>query len=156
MTSDYALGFYALLLLPCCHGVIRLGARHLSLELQYLFSNLLGLACACQTFTLSSRSFQLDSWSWSFSLDCPSWLCDSFHQLADMKEGLPFLSAGKSNITLPTNSQDLCSMQFSTVFKWALSQLGLLVTSIPSHHTLYSPSYCIFLHCIYYITYLLI
>ena len=48
---------------PVATGVIRLGARHLSLELQYLFSNLLGLGlCLPDIHCLQGHS------SWTLDL----------------------------------------------------------------------------------------
>ena len=155
MTSDYALGFYALFA-PFLLPRESLDLEHVISLWSYSICFLTSWAwvCACQTFTvfkvipvgLLILAFtglpQLALWQFPIV---------SRHE---RRPSFPVTAFGKSNITLPTNSQDLCSMQFSTVFKWALSQLGLLVTSIPSHQLSILLPYCIFLHCIYYITYL--
>lgn len=79
------LDFTPCLLLSCCHEVIRLKARHLSLELQYLcFLTSWVWVCACQTFTVF-EVLPVGLLILTF-IGCPSWLWDSFQYLADWEK----------------------------------------------------------------------
>ena len=114
MTSDYALGFYALFapfLLP-----------RESLDLEHVISLWSYSICF------------LTSWVWVCA-------CQTFTVFKVIPVGLLILAftglLGKSNITLPTNSQDLCAMQFQYC-----SQMSTF--SVRSHNIYFSSSHSLF------------
>lgn len=100
------LDYMPCLFLSCSSGVIRLGARHLSLELQYLrFLTSRVWVCACQTFTVF-KVFPVGLLILTF-MGRPQLAPWQFPILSRHERSPPFpvTAFGKSNITLAANSQ---------------------------------------------------
>ena len=156
MTSDYALGFYALFapfLLPResldLEHVISLWSYSICFLTSWVW------VCACQTFTVF-EVIPVGLLILAFT-GLPQLALWQFPRVSrdERRPSFPITAFGKSNITLPTKSQDLCAMQFQYCSQ--MSTFSDLITSISPHHTLYSPSLLYFspLHILYNIlTYL--
>lgn len=101
------------LLLSCCHGIVRLQARHVSLESQYLcFVTSWGRVCACQTFTVFKvLPVRLLIWTVAGLPQLALWQFPILSR-QERRPALPVPAFGKSNVMLPANS--LACLQGST------------------------------------------
>lgn len=102
------LDFTSCLLLSCCHKIIRLGARHLSLDLQYLCClTSCAWVCACQTFTVF-KALSVGLLILAFTV-LPQLALWQFPILSrhEWRPPFPVTAFCKSNITLPANSLGL-------------------------------------------------